>query len=73
MSGKTKAKKYVAPDGREYPSYEAYCNDPDLDLDLIQTKLLSGTRKPQNDFERKLLKDMRAALKEGKYYEIYPE
>lgn len=30
---------YTDPDGNVYESYEAYCNDPDLDMDLIQVKL----------------------------------
>ena len=68
-----KPKKYVAPDGTEYDSYEAYCNDPDLDLDLVQVKLGKGQRKPQNAFERALLKDIQEARKKGKYLEIYPE
>lgn len=63
---------YEAPDGLLYASYEAYCNDPDLDLDLVQTKLGSGDRMPQNDFEKKLLQDIMEARKEGKYFEIYP-
>ena len=31
-------KMYEAPDGQMYSSYKAYCNDPDLDLDLIQRR-----------------------------------
>ena len=49
---------YIAPDGNVYESYEAYCNSPDLDLHTIMLKLHNGIRKPQNDFERGLLKEM---------------
>ena len=46
------------PDGNDYESYEAYCNSPDLDDHTIMLKLHNGIRKPQNDFERALLKEM---------------
>ena len=65
-------KKYIAPDGTVYDSYEAYCNDLDLDMDLIQVKLLKGQRAPQNDFERALLKELEEGRREGKFFEIYP-
>ena len=48
---------YTDPDGNFYESYEAYCNDPNLDMDLVQVKLWKGERTPQNDFERALLKE----------------
>ena len=64
---------YKAPDGTIYPSYQAYCDDPNLDTDIIQCKLMSGERKPQNDFERSLLKAIEEARKAGTYLEIYPE
>lgn len=49
---------YISPDGDVYESYEAYCNSPDLDTYTIMLKLHNGIRKPQNDFERDLLKEM---------------
>lgn len=49
---------YIAPDGNVYESYEAYCNSPDLDFHTIMLKLHNGIRKPQNVFERGLLKEM---------------
>ena len=68
-----KEKKYRAPDGTMYESYEAYVNAPDLDTDIIQSKLWRGERKPQNDFERKLLKEIKEAQRKGTYLEYYPE
>jgi len=66
-------KSFTAPDGTIYDSYKAYCNDPDLDMDLIQVKLWKGERTPQNDFERALLKELEEGKREGKIFEIYPE
>ena len=66
-------KNFTAPDGTVYESYEAYCNDPGLDMDLIQVKLWKGERTPQNDFERDLLKDIQKAKRQGKIFEIYPD
>ena len=68
-----KSKKYIAPDGTEYASYEEYCNSPDLDLDLVQLKLFRGLRTPQNDFERGLLNDINEAKKKKTFLDIYPE
>ena len=56
-----------------YNSYEEYCNDPQLDTDIIQSLLARGKRTPQNDFERSLLKEIREAQKRGHYLEYYPE
>jgi len=50
---------YEAPDGLLYASYEAYCNDPDLDDHTVMLKLHAGSRTPQNDYERHLLQEMR--------------
>ena len=71
MSG-TK-KKYRAPDGTLYDSYEAYVNAPDLDMDIIQSLLWRGKRTPQNEFERELKKSLDEDKKKGKYSEYYPE
>ena len=49
---------YISPDGVSYESYEAYCDSPDLDDYTVMLKLHAGLRKPQNDFERALLKEM---------------
>lgn len=69
----TPRKKYTAPDGTVYDSYQDYCNDPLLDSDLIQCKLSRGERTPQNDLERQLLREIRAAQRAGQVLEIYPE
>ena len=67
------AKEYRAPDGTLYASYEAYVNSPDLDTDIIQCKLWTGERKPQNAFERSLLREINEAKAKGTCLEIYPE
>lgn len=66
-------KQFKAPDGTLYNSIEDYYNDPLLDTDLIQCYLGNGRRKPQNDFERALLKEIEEAHRQGKVLEIYPE
>ena len=65
--------KFITPYGVEYESYEAYCNSPDLDTDIIQMKLRSGERKPQNEFEESVLKEILDARAEGYELEVYPE
>ena len=59
------ATKYIDPDGNEYESYEAYCNSPDLDTYTVMLKLHAGSRTPQNDFERGLLKEMKEIEERG--------
>lgn len=66
-------KQFKAPDGTLYDSIEDYYNDPLLDTDLIQCYLGNGRRKPQNDFERALLKEIEEAHRQGKVLEIYSE
>lgn len=66
-------KQFKAPDGTLYDSIEDYYNDPLLDTDLIQCYLGNGRRKPQNDFERALLREIEEAHRQGKVLEIYPE
>lgn len=56
---------YTDPDGNVYESYEAYCNSPDLDDYTIMLKLHAGSRTPQNDYERALLKEMREIEERG--------
>ena len=66
-------KQFKAPDGTLYDSIEDYYNDPLLDTDLIQCYLGNGRRKPQNDFERALRREIEEAHRQGKVLEIYPE
>lgn len=73
MGAQKRLTPYTDSDGNVYESYEAYCNSPDLDMDLIQLKLWQGQRTPQNAFERALLKELERGKKEGRSFEIYPE
>lgn len=63
--------KFVTPYGVGYESYAAYCNSPDLDTDIIQMKLRSGERKPHNEFEERLLKEILDARSEGHEQEVF--
>ena len=56
---------FTDSDGNVYESYEAYCNSPDLDEHTVMLKLHSGSRKPQNDHERKLLAEMKEIERNG--------
>jgi|LSQX01.2.fsa_nt_gb hypothetical protein len=58
-------RKYIDSDGYEYESYEAYCNSPDLDNDIIGVLLATGRRKPQNDYERRLLAEIKELKKKN--------
>lgn len=49
---------FTDSEGNVYESYEAYCNSPDLDDYTVMLKLHSGSRKPQNDYERRLLEEL---------------
>ena len=49
---------YTDADGNVYESKEAYYNSPDLDTYEVMLYLHAGRRKPQNDFERSLLREM---------------
>ena len=59
------AKPYTDSDGNVYESYEAYCNSPDLDDYTIMLKLHAGSRSPQNDYERRLLAEMKEIERSG--------
>lgn len=62
--------KYTDDDGIEYESYEAYCNAPDLDLDIIGIMLTTGRRTPQNEWEESLLKEINQLKADGKGIEF---
>ncbi len=50
--------KYIDNDGFEYESYEAYCNAPGLDPDILGVMLATKRRIPQNDYEKRLLAEI---------------
>lgn len=43
---------YTDIEGHKYNSYDEYVNSPDLDWDLIYSKLWSGERIPQSQQEK---------------------
>ena len=59
------SKPYTDSDGNVYESYEAYCNSPDLDDYTIMLKLHAGSRTPQNDYERRLLAEIKEIERSG--------
>lgn len=59
--------KYIDYDGKEYASYEAYCNSPDLDPDIIYNLLARGKRTPQNEMEERWAKEGKALRETGGY------
>lgn len=63
-------KKYIDSNGVEYESYEAYCNSPDLDPDIIYNYLAYGKRTPQNEKERRWQAEGKKLLSEGKQWDI---
>lgn len=60
---------FIDPDGNKYESYKDYVNSPDLDPETVYLKLLSGSRTPQNDEERKLKEWMDEMHAQGKIVE----
>ena len=58
MNTQHSKQQYPDWDGNVYESREAFYNSPDLDTYSIMLYLHAGTRRPQNDFERHLLKEM---------------
>ena len=50
---------YTDGDGNVYESREAFFNSPDLDDYRVMIYLHSGNRKPQNEYERRLLQEMK--------------
>ena len=63
-------KKYIDSDGVEYESYEAYCNSPDLDPDIIYNLLARGKRTPQNEVEERWAREGKKMLSEGKHWDM---
>lgn len=56
---------YTDGDGNVYESREAFFNSPDLDDYRVMIYLHSGQRKPQNEYERHLLQEMKDIEAEG--------
>lgn len=66
MDEKHSKKPYTDGDGNVYESREAFYNSPDLDDYRIMLYLHAGSRTPQNDWERRLLKEMQEIEASGK-------
>ena len=62
---------YIDYDGIEHDSYQDYCNSDLLDPDIVASYLLSGKRTPQNDYEKRLLEEMKDIKKRGGGIELY--
>lgn len=58
MAEQNNKQTYTDWDGNVYESKKAFYNSPDLDTYSVMLYLHAGTRQPQNDFERHLLKEM---------------
>ena len=61
---------YIDAEGYKYKSYEEYINSPNLDLDLIYSKLWSGERTPQNEREKEIKKELDEMKLQGKKLEL---
>lgn len=61
---------FVDAEGHKYNSYEEYVSSPDLDLDLIYSKLWSGERIPQNEREKEIKKELDEMKSKGKKLEL---
>lgn len=53
--------------GKEYESFEVYCNSDDLDDDVIYNYLVQGKRTPKNEKEKRWQKEGRKLIKKGGY------
>lgn len=61
---------YIDTGGHKYNSYEEYINSPDLDLDLIYSKLWSGERTPQDKREKEIKKELDEMKSRGEKLEL---
>ena len=61
---------YIDTEGHKYNSYEEYINSPDLDLDLISSKLWSGERSPQDEREKEIKKELDEMKSRGEKLEL---
>lgn len=62
---------YIDDDGNKHDSDQDYCNSNMLYPDIVATYLLSGKRTPQNDYEKRLLQEMKDIRKQGYGIEVY--
>lgn len=61
---------FIDAEGHKYNSYEEYINSPDLDLDLIYSKLWSGERTPQSEQEKEIKKELDEMKSRGEKLEL---
>ena len=61
---------FIDAEERKYNSYEEYVNSPDLDLDLIYSKLWSGERTPQSEQEKEIKKELDEMKLRGEKLEL---
>lgn len=61
---------FIDAEGRKYNSYDEYVNSPDLDLDLIYSKLWSGERTPQSEQEKEIKKELDEMKLRGEKLEL---
>lgn len=61
---------FIDAEGRKYNSYEESVNSPDLDLDLIYSKLWSGERTPQSEQEKEIKKELDEMKLRGEKLEL---
>ena len=57
--------KYISDEGKEYDSYQDYCNSDNLDPDIIGVMLATGRRVPQNEYEKELLSEIQKMKRDG--------
>lgn len=61
---------FIDAEGHKYNSYEEYINSPDLDLNLIYSKLWSGERTPQSEQEKEIKKELDEMKSRGEKLEL---
>ena len=52
----TMNEKYLDENGREWATYQDYCNSEALDFDVICVMLETGKRTPQTEWEKNYLR-----------------
>ncbi len=61
---------YMDAEGHKYNSYKEFVNSPNLDLDLIYSKLWAGERTPQNEREEEIKKELDEMKSQGKKLQL---